>query len=314
MHIEYRSIADMNNSILQNLQKFPHDVDLIVGIPRSGMLPANLLAMYLNKPFTDLDSYLCDRIYDTGLRGGLINIEKTGKVLIMDDSICTGTALEKVKKKLSSKKEKTDRTTYIFGVVYATNESVGKIDVYCECVEMLRAFQWNIFHHSAIVPKSCFDIDGVLCPNPPIDDDGPQYINYIKSAPVLYKPSVTIDNIVSCRLEKYRSITEDWLNNNGIKYNKLTMLDFKTKEERIKWGRHGEYKGNIFKSTDNILFFESSWSETKDIISISKKPVFCTENFQLINHDSLYYNFNKEMEKYSTYIWAKDLIKLFFGK
>ena len=34
------------------------NVDLVVGIPRSGMLPANLIAMYLNKPFTDINSFL----------------------------------------------------------------------------------------------------------------------------------------------------------------------------------------------------------------------------------------------------------------
>ena len=42
MYIEYRSIADMNNIIVKNLQKLPHDIDLVVGIPRSGLLPANL--------------------------------------------------------------------------------------------------------------------------------------------------------------------------------------------------------------------------------------------------------------------------------
>ena len=48
--MNYRSFADMNNDLVRNLARFPHDVDLIVGIPRSGMLPANLLALYLNKP------------------------------------------------------------------------------------------------------------------------------------------------------------------------------------------------------------------------------------------------------------------------
>lgn len=57
MYIEYRSIVDMNNIIVKNLQKLPHDIDLVVGIPRSGMLPANLIALYLNKPFTDIDSF-----------------------------------------------------------------------------------------------------------------------------------------------------------------------------------------------------------------------------------------------------------------
>jgi len=57
----YRSINDLNNIILQRLHILPKDFDLIVGVPRSGMLPANLLALYLNKPYTDLHSFICSR-------------------------------------------------------------------------------------------------------------------------------------------------------------------------------------------------------------------------------------------------------------
>ena len=52
--MNYRSISDLNNVILQRLHILPRDFDLIVGVPRSGMMPANLLALYLNKPFTDI--------------------------------------------------------------------------------------------------------------------------------------------------------------------------------------------------------------------------------------------------------------------
>ena len=45
--MNYRSISDLNNIILQRLSILPRDFDLIVGVPRSGMLPANLLALYL---------------------------------------------------------------------------------------------------------------------------------------------------------------------------------------------------------------------------------------------------------------------------
>ncbi len=287
MKIEYRSISDMNNAILRNLQKFPHDVDIVVGIPRSGMLPANLLALYLNKPFTDIDSFIEGRIYNSGLRGNHVIIENTNKVLIMDDSICTGTALEKVKRKIDNRKEYISNYNLIFGVVFATKETKRMVDIYCETVEMMRAFQWNLFNHAFIIPKSTFDIDGVLCPNPPIDDDGPLYLEYISSAPVLYRPSLKIDTIISCRLEKYRTVTEKWLRESGIEYNKLIMLNLDSKEERIKWGQHGKFKGDLYKKSDNILFVESSLKEACVISQISRKPVFCTENFQMINNETI---------------------------
>ncbi len=56
--MNYRSISDLNQVILKRLYIIPRDIDLIVGIPRSGMFPANLLALYLNKPVTDLGSFI----------------------------------------------------------------------------------------------------------------------------------------------------------------------------------------------------------------------------------------------------------------
>ena len=44
--MNYRNIDDLNHCILQHLSILPRDFDLIVGVPRSGMFPANLLALY----------------------------------------------------------------------------------------------------------------------------------------------------------------------------------------------------------------------------------------------------------------------------
>ena len=66
--MNYRNIKDLNNIILQKLSIIPRDFDLIVGVPRSGMLPANLLSLYLNRPYTDIDSFLNGHIYKAGAR------------------------------------------------------------------------------------------------------------------------------------------------------------------------------------------------------------------------------------------------------
>lgn len=277
--LEYRSISDMNKLILKNLHKLPHDLDLIVGIPRSGMLPANLVALYLNKPFTDIDSFIDGKIYSSGERGKDLESLNIHKVLVMDDSIASGNAMNKALKKLNAVKNQYD---LIYGVVFATSESVDKVDFFCEKIDSLRVFQWNIFHHG-LLQKACVDIDGVLCVDPALDDDGPIYRDYILNAPPLYVPTVPIDTIVSCRLEKYRTETEQWLKNNHINYKKLIMLNLPSKAERIKWGQHGEYKGKVAKENGNLIFIESSLAQAKTINKISGKPVFCTETFELID-------------------------------
>lgn len=280
MYIEYRSIADLNNLIISNLGKFPHNIDLIVGIPRSGMLPANLLALYLNKPFTDIDSFVEGRIYASGERGAFINKTNTKQILVVDDSIYSGNALTKAKKKLAPIINDYDIK---FAAIIASKEGSEIIDYFCEIIDTPRVFQWNIFHHNGYIPHSCFDIDGVLCQNPPIDDDGPLYREYITNAIPLYIPTLEIDTLVTCRLEKYRKETEEWLKKNNVRYKHLVMLNMKTKEDRIKWGKHGQYKGDIYKKSNNILFVESSLSEAIEISKISNKPVFCTETFTMIN-------------------------------
>lgn len=277
--LEYRSISDMNKLILKNLHRLPHNLDLIVGIPRSGMLPANLVALYLNKPFTDIDSFIEGKIYSSGERGKDLESLNIHKVLVMDDSIASGNAMNKALKKLDAIKNQYD---LMFGVVFATSESVKKVDFYCETIDSMRVFQWNIFHHF-LMTKACVDIDGVLCVDPPVDDDGPIYRNYILNAPPLYIPTVPIDTLVSCRLEKYRAETEQWLNDNNISYKRLIMLNLPSKAERIKWGQHGEYKGKVAKESDNLIFIESSLTQATTINKISGKPVFCTETFELID-------------------------------
>lgn len=56
--MNFRTINDLNNLISKNLDKIPKDIDLIVGVPRSGLFVANLIALYLNLPLTDFDSFL----------------------------------------------------------------------------------------------------------------------------------------------------------------------------------------------------------------------------------------------------------------
>ncbi len=285
MSITYRSISDMNECIIRNLHKFPHDADLIVGVPRSGMLPANLLALYLHKPFTDIDSFIEGRVYSSGSRSDFFQLNNSKKVIIIDDSYKSGDAYTKVQEKLKSLQHP-EKYSITYGVVYTSTPGTKIVDYWCEVIDSDRCFQWNLLHHKSIIKNSCFDIDGVLCPNPPVDDDGPQYLKYIKSAPALYIPSVEIDTLVSCRLEKYRAETEKWLKAHNVHYKHLFMLDLPNKSERIKWGKHGEYKAEIYKKSGNILFIESSLAEARVIKQIAHKDVFCTETFEMMNANS----------------------------
>ena len=73
--MNYRSVSDLNEVILRNIHIIPRDIDLVVGVPRSGMMPANLLSLYLNLPYTDIHilhieielPLACVNVFPTGL-------------------------------------------------------------------------------------------------------------------------------------------------------------------------------------------------------------------------------------------------------
>jgi len=287
--MNYRNIKDLNNVILQNLSIIPRDIDLIVGIPRSGMLPANLLSLYLNKPYTDLQSFLNGHIYKAGARSQFFDISEFKNILVVDDSVSSGAAIKECKASLD---HLTGKFNLKYCAVYVVPGKQKLVDYYFEAVPFPRYFQWNIFNHTSL-EKACFDIDGVLCLDPSAEqnDDGEKYLEFILNAPPLFIPGCKIGTIVTSRLEKYREPTETWLKANNIKYNDLVMLDLPDMEARQKANNHGEHKAKAYMSKPYILFIESDYGQAIEINRISKKPVLCTENFEMIfKSESLMYN------------------------
>lgn len=278
--MNYRSIADMNKVILKGLSVLPRDFDLIVGIPRSGMLPANLLALYLNKPYTDIHSFVNGHIYKAGARSQFFDIKDFKKILVVDDSVASGSALNKSKELLKSVEGNFDIK---FCAVYVIPEKENVVDYYFELVPLPRYFQWNIMNHT-ILEKACFDIDGVLCVDPTEEqnDDGPKYVDFLLNAKPLFVPGCQIGTLVTSRLEKYRKETETWLKNNNVKYKDLVMLDLPNKEARQRANNHAAHKAKTYKSLSYELFIESSLSQALEINRITRKPVLCTETFDMI--------------------------------
>ena len=276
----YRSYSDLSTLILKKLDKF-NKYDLFVGIPRSGMIPALMIAHKLNKPVCDLYSFV--RHDELAVKGGArsdglnFNIENVNNVLIIDDTIASGASMAKAELFL----QENGITNYKTCAIYAIEQSKSKVDLFLEILPQPRVFEWNILQ-CWITDYAMFDLDGVLCLDPTVDDDGEKYIEYISNAVPNIIPTTRINTIVTCRLEKYRDITEKWLSENNISYDKLIMLPFNTKQERIAWGKHAEYKSEQYKNSSMKLFVESSKAQAYKIYEITKKPVFCIENNQLI--------------------------------
>lgn len=287
--MNYRNIRNLNDVILKNLSIIPRDFDLIVGVPRSGMLPANLLSLYLNRPYTDIHSFMNGHIYKAGARGQFFDIKAFKKILVVDDSIASGSALKECKENLKDLSAEFDIK---YCAVYVVPGKEKMVDYYFEVVPLPRYFQWNILNHTTL-EKACFDIDGVLCADPSAEqnDDGEKYIDFILNAPPLFIPGSKIGTVVTSRLEKYRKETEYWLKKNNIKYNDLVMLDLPDMAARQRANNHGGHKAQAYMSKPYVLFVESDLTQAIQINKIAKKPVLCTENFEMIfDSESIMYN------------------------
>lgn len=275
--LNFKSMQEVTDLIRNNVKILPEDIDLVVGIPRSGIIPAYLIALFLNKNACSLNEFVNNMLPQKGERpiNEVANDNRKKHVLIVDDSIYNGTALSKAKEQLKN----IDTSIYdiSYCAIFAREESKDKVDYYFEIVNPPRMFQWNYLNH-ANAAVSCYDIDGVLCvdPTPEQNDDGEKYIDFILNAKPLFIPSYEINSLVTSRLEKYRPQTEEWLKKHNIKYKNLYMLDLETAEERRKLGCHAEFKAKIYQEKDDCNFFiESEREQAKKIAEITGKQVIC---------------------------------------
>ena len=274
-NLQYRNYEDLNKLIHQADLHAYRDFDLVVGVPRSGMIPAYMIGLLLNLPVLDIESFISG-VAPYGGNRLQKNAKDVKKVLVVDDSIKFGRQLKIIKEKLSQ----LSSVYFNYLTVFATSDSRIHVDCCMEIIDHPRVFQWNLMN-SWIFEYSCVDIDGVLCEDPTEEenDDGVKYIHFLYNARPKYLPPCKVDILVTSRLEKYRLQTESWLMKQGVKYNHLEMLDLPDKETRVKLGAHAIFKSKIYLQYDRAaLFIESSKFQSESIHKATGKNVFCVEN------------------------------------
>lgn len=286
--MKYVTLADLAKTVRTNIRKVPHDIDFVIGVPRSGVLAGSMIAEFLNVPLIDVDSF-CFGASPTGGRRVSFREQRKHDVptaLVVDDTIFNGGSMKTTREKLAKFYDKYD---FIFMAVYLEGPCMD-VDLWLEdlrgcigpdCPFVL--YEWNIFHHTNRIMSRCiYDIDGVLCVEPPDERTGQAYVDYVKSAIPLFTPSVMIGEIVSYRLSKYEYITRAWLEKNGVKYGALTMFPAESWKERA--DSHispAEFKADIYSQRRAMLFVESEDGQAREINGLTGKPVYCVKTNQL---------------------------------
>ena len=269
-------IRDCKNLLLPQLAGLK--LKGIVGIPRSGMLPASMIAMWLNLPlyFLDPQNNLLPMSAATKF-GGIRMLDykdSNGKLLVVDDTIYAGTAMNNIKSRLNE--------DAYFCSVYLRPASELKPDFYARELNAPHLLEWNLFN-CVYIEHALLDFDGILSPNVPYEIciDEERYIEYIKNVkPFPHRiPKTRCKGIVTARLEKYRDITEWWLEKYGVNYGFLKMYPTEDEDKRDK--NHVEeastFKAKIFSQSDAKFFIESEIAEAVRIGKKSGKFVICPQ-------------------------------------
>ena len=248
----------------------------VLGIPRSGMFPASMIALWLNLPlYTMVDGDL--KIMSSYSKYGgmrMQNHEDTGgKLLVVDDTIYAGTAINNIKEKI--------KEDAFYAVVYAHPDSTQIVDFYARTLTPPHFLEWNLFN-CAYIERAILDFDGIFCPNVPYSKckNEELYIDYITNVePIPHRiPKTFCHGIVTARLEKYRDVTEAWLKKHNINYGFLKMFPTEREEERDK--NHiqeaAKFKASHFQNAYDAWFFiESEPPEAQIIRQITNKYVIC---------------------------------------
>lgn len=280
--MNYKRVADLSADAGRFAREDLRDVDLVVGIPRSGLLAANLLCLQLNVPMTDVDGLCENRLFDSGERhADDRSFRDFDSVLVVDDSVRTGSQMTETRRRLEGRDFPFEIS---YGAVYVSPRGREHVDHWGEVVPMPRVFQWNVIHHP-VLNDSCVDIDGVLCrdPTPAENDDGERYRQFLSEVEPAVVPDQRIGHLVTSRLEKYRPETEAWLDAHGFRYDDLVMMDLPSKEVRQARGSHARHKAEAYDATDASLFVESDPRQAAEITRLTDRPVLCYETMEVLH-------------------------------
>lgn len=250
----------------------------VLGIPRSGMLVASIIAQELDCHLGDVNAFAASGC--TFMKPGRrMNWQRdpSGPIVVVDDSLYAGAAMDQAKLALRANPMMDAYYDYQFACLYLAPGMEHRVHYFERIVEPPRMFAWN-WRHSDMLQWSMCDIDGVLCPDPTCaEEDADGYLDHLKNAPLLFTPRRRIHTIITGRLEQHRAVTEQWLSLRRIDYDRLYMAPFSTMEQRRAYTAR-RWKGETYASasTDVKLFIESDYQAADHIASIAKgRPVLC---------------------------------------
>ena len=280
----YITYEDLCRDIRENIRKIPPDICGVLGCPRSGMMPATMIAEHFNVGLSTPDTVISfGSVQDALSAHGRRKLRDTGskKLLVVEDTCARGGSLASVKEKM--KHEVFNGYELIFLVVYLEGRCDKCFpDIWLRDIREQAKdgpfgwaiYEWNLFSHGKLTERTLFDLDGVLCQEPPDERNTAEYEAYIQNP--IRKFIITTDcvNICTYRLQKYANYTLMGLYRLGVMNCHLQMAESR---DIPAW----RFKADAYRDPNWVLFVESSDKQARRIHEETGKPVICTETNKL---------------------------------
>lgn len=272
---QYVTTAAMIQDAVALAGHVPSDVDAVVGIARSGLLPATAIAAVLHLPMLSLGSSGEPAALGSGGRMKGQTATNPRHLLLVDDTIGTGKSMRSAEARVQASYPGAKITRL---AVYVHPQALHQVDLLAALYPGKHYLEWN--WQNAGHGMACgYDFDGILCQECPAkdDDDGPRYKNFLMTARPLFLPRRgVVPVIVTARHEKYRAETEDWLARHGVRFKRLVMRTWNypvDRRERV--GAVGRWKAEEFAKSRVKVVAESELAQATVINTITGLPVIC---------------------------------------
>jgi hypothetical protein len=263
----------MSRVIQLRAPALPSDIDLVVGIPRSGLLPANMISLLRNVPLADLDGFIAGRILSAGRtrRQAAFDLSASGfrNVLVVDDSVFSGGSMREARQKLS---DSGITANFIYCAIYSGAATHPDADIVLEVVPTPRMFQWNVFHHS-LLARACIDLDDLILP--PLDGarKAGMKLDCSKVSPICV-PTRPVGHLVTGHPELRRAEVEACLQSLDVAYDHLWMPS--------RGGDPVGFKARVYKNSNAIIMMTCSDEDAALIAEDAQRPVLSLESHLVV--------------------------------
>ena len=256
----------------------------VLGVPRSGMIPALIIGEKLNIGTASIYEFIehgTDCFTHHGNRKLNSIVCEKKRILVVEDTCYSGRSLKKTSDSLQ---KFSDQYEFVFMCVYM--EGSGKFfipDLYFVDIRSkiknqkldIALYEWNIMNHH-VSNKMVFDIDGVIFVDPPDERNTEQYVNYINNPIPLFVPATSAQlTLCTYRMRKYYEETVKSLEKVGIKNPIVHMYNCTKYEDRTTPSYL--FKSYVYSEVekDKVLFVESEDFQAQKIHEITGKAVYC---------------------------------------